>query len=234
MRLPYVLMYHSITPYREDPYLITVHPRRFEQQMCWLRRNGLRGASVREVLDTGRTGPAPNLVGLTFDDGYADFVDHALPVLSRYGFTATVFVIAGRFGGSNEWDALGPRKPLMSSRQVRYIADAGMEIGSHGLCHVKLPATSDRELVGELRSSRRALEDASGQEVAGFCYPYGQLDGRVVDGVQDSGYRYGCAIWRSEYTGRYALPRSYIGDADTPLRLRVKRLRHQMRWLNAG
>src|SRR5882757_1771876 len=94
--MPLILMYHSITPYREDPYQITVTPARFEQQMRWLRRRGLRGASVREVLDARAMGCGQGLVGLTFDDGYADFVDYALPVLKRYGFTATAYLIAGR------------------------------------------------------------------------------------------------------------------------------------------
>src|SRR5216683_1919592 len=133
--MPVILMYHSIAPYEHDPYQVTVSPARFEQQMRWLRRRGLRGASVREVLDARASGCGPGLVGLTFDDGYADFAEYALPVLKQYGFSATVYVIAGRMGGDNEWDPEGPRKPLLTSQQVRQVADAGIEIGSHGLRH---------------------------------------------------------------------------------------------------
>jgi peptidoglycan/xylan/chitin deacetylase (PgdA/CDA1 family) len=228
LRAPLVLMYHSITPYSEDPYLVTVSPDRFEQQMRWLDRQGLRGVSMATLLVARQRQCDAGLVGLTFDDGYDDFRRHALPVLQRYGFTATAFVIAGRLGGDNGWDEQGPRKDLMTARQVREVAAAGMEIGSHGLRHVTLTSTTDLALQREQLRSREILQDVTGTDVAGFCYPYGYLDPRVVDGVRGAGYDYGCAIWASELTGRYALPRVYVGEPDGGARLRVKRLRHQL------
>ena len=81
--MPVVLMYHSVTPYQEDPYLVTVSPQRFEQQMQWLRQRGLRGTSLGELLGAHRNGAARGLVGLTFDDGYVDFVTYVLPTLRR-------------------------------------------------------------------------------------------------------------------------------------------------------
>jgi len=93
--VPAILMYHSISPYEDDPYDITVRPERFDQQMRWLRRAGRRGTSVGQLLDAHRRGAANGLVGLSFDDGYADFTEYALPVLQRYGFGATMFVPAG-------------------------------------------------------------------------------------------------------------------------------------------
>jgi peptidoglycan/xylan/chitin deacetylase (PgdA/CDA1 family) len=229
-RMPVILMYHSITPYEQDPYLVTVSPARFEQQMRWLRRRGLRGASVREVLDARANGRGPGLVGLTFDDGYADFATYALPVLKRHGFSATVYVIAGHMGADNEWDPEGPRKPLLTEDQVRQVADAGIEIGSHGLRHVSLPKAPASALAGEIEGSRRALQEVSGQDVPGFCYPYGEIDGAVVEGVRAAGYGYGCAIWPSEYTGQYALPRTFIGESDSAPRLWAKGLRHWLTW----
>ncbi len=98
--MPMVLMYHSVQPYTEDPYLVTVGPSRFEQQMRWLSRRGLRGVSIAELLAARAAGAGKGLVGLTFDDGYADFAEYALPVLQRHGFTATVFVIAGGWAGT--------------------------------------------------------------------------------------------------------------------------------------
>ena len=228
--MPVILMYHSIAPYEHDPYQVTVSPARFEQQMRWLRRRGLRGASVREVLDARASGCGPGLVGLTFDDGYADFAEYALPVLKRFGFSATVYVIAGRMGGDNEWDPEGPRKPLLTSQQVRQVADAGIEIGSHGLRHVSLPKAPESALAEEIDGSRRALQDVSGQDVPGFCYPYGDIDAAVMEGVRAAGYGYGCAIWPSGYTGQHALPRTFIGESDSSPRLWAKGLRHWLTW----
>ncbi|MBW0009130.1 MAG: polysaccharide deacetylase family protein, partial [Pseudonocardiales bacterium] len=56
MREPPVLMYHSVAPYDQDPHLVTVRPARFEQQLRWLRRRGLRGTSMRELLAARRDG----------------------------------------------------------------------------------------------------------------------------------------------------------------------------------
>jgi peptidoglycan/xylan/chitin deacetylase (PgdA/CDA1 family) len=232
MSEPLVLMYHSVAPYEQDPHLVTVHPARFEQQLRWLHRRGLRGTSMRELLAARREGTDRGLVGLTFDDGYADFCEYVLPALARFGFTATVFVIADLLGGTNSWDGAGPRKALMTTEEIHYAAANGMEIGSHGRRHVSLTSTKGHSdvLTAEVSGSRAILREVSGQEVAGFCYPYGQLDGLAVDAVRAAGYHYGCAIWRSPLTGLHALPRTYIGDRDGSLRLLAKWYRHHLRW----
>jgi peptidoglycan/xylan/chitin deacetylase (PgdA/CDA1 family) len=226
--VPAILMYHSISPSADDPYDITVRPERFAQQMRWLRRAGRRGTSVRQLLDAHRRGAANGLVGLSFDDGYADFTEYALPVLQRYEFGATMFMPAGLLGGDNAWDPEGPRKPLLSASELRQVAVAGIEIGSHGFHHLSLPASSDADLTSEIRESRDVLREVSGQEVDGFCYPYGHLDERVIDGVERAGYSYGCAVWAAGFAGRYALPREYIRDTDSPRSLWVRGAR---RWV---
>jgi peptidoglycan/xylan/chitin deacetylase (PgdA/CDA1 family) len=103
-----------------------------------------------------------------------------------------------------------------------------MEIGSHGLRHMSLPTATDAELMEEVGHSRRVLREITGQDVTGFCYPWGHLDSRAVDQVRSAGYSYGCAISRSRLTGPYALPRNYIGDADSSPRLWAKGVCH---WL---
>ena len=227
--MPMVAMYHSVEPCRSDPYRVTVSPQRFAQQMRWLAGRGLRGASVRDLLTARAAGLGQGLVGLTFDDGYADFAQYALPVLRRFGFTATVFVIAGRLGGQNSWDPDGPRKQLMDAGLVQQVADAGIEIGSHGLRHVRLPEAGTA-LAEEVGGSREILQAVTGQPVVGFCYPYGAVDDAAVRQVRAAGYDYGCAIWPSPHTGRHALPRSYVGEADGPSRLWAKAARHRLTW----
>ncbi|MBA8824378.1 peptidoglycan/xylan/chitin deacetylase (PgdA/CDA1 family) [Saccharopolyspora lacisalsi] len=227
--LPYILMYHSVASPAWDPYLVTVSPKRLERQLRWLRRRGLRGTSIRELLYAWERGRSRGLVGLTFDDGYADFAETVAPALVRHGCTATVFVLAGRLGGSNEWDAGGPRKELMTARQVRQVAEAGMEVGSHGMWHRPLCALSSVELHEEVEHSRSVLERVTDREVEGFCYPYGEANTAVVEAVRSGGYDYGCAIWWSELRGRHALPRTYVGDNDHSWRLLAKHFRHDLR-----
>jgi peptidoglycan/xylan/chitin deacetylase (PgdA/CDA1 family) len=228
MAMAMVLMYHSVEPYVEDPYQVTVHPYRFERQMRWLRERGLRGTSVGDLVRAGRAGRTRRLVGLSFDDGYADFASYVMPVLARYGFGATVFVIAGRLGGENGWDRPGPRKALMTADQVRRAAAAGIEIGSHSLTHARLPDLAGDDLAGEIRDSRAVLTRLTGREVGGFCYPYGAAGAREVDAVRDAGYGYACAVRPSTLDGKFAIPRTYVGDRDTSLRLFAKRLRQRV------
>ncbi|GAA0589043.1 polysaccharide deacetylase family protein [Actinomadura livida] len=220
-------MYHSVDHFREDPHLVTVSPPRFERQMAWLRTRGLRGVGVAELLDARAAGRERGLVGLTFDDGYADFATRALPVLVRYGFGATAFIVSGRTGTYNAWDD-GPRKPLMTDEQLRTVAAAGIEIASHGRHHVSLPETDDTELREELEESRARLEEVVEGPVTGFAFPYGHATEREVEAARAAGYDYACHI-RPDEASRHALPRAYVGDRDGPLRMRAKLLRHELR-----
>ncbi|MGW1268920.1 polysaccharide deacetylase family protein [Streptomyces sp. NPDC002491] len=227
--VPWVAMYHSVSDCSEDPYCITVTPQRLEQQLTWLRRRGLRGVSVAELLAARARGEGRDLVGLTFDDGYADFLTGALPVLRRQGCNATLFVLPGRLGGDNAWDPLGPRKPLLTADGIRSAAGEGVEIGSHGLTHVDLTRADDSTLKAETVESRAALAELLGAEVEGFCYPYGTVDRRAVDAVGEAGYAYACAIDPGPLNGLHALPRVHVGQGDDAVRLFLKYRLHRLR-----
>ncbi|MFJ5773455.1 polysaccharide deacetylase family protein [Streptomyces sp. NPDC093094] len=226
---PWVAMYHSVDDCADDPYRITVTPDRLDGQLAWLRRRGLTGVSVRELLAARARGRADGLVGLTFDDGYADFVTAALPVLRRHRCNATLFVLAGRLGGENAWDPLGPRKPLLTADGIRRAAAQGVEIGSHGLAHLDLTEVPAPVLEAEVRESRALLSKLTGAPVSGFCYPYGFVDARAVAAVAGAGYTYACAIDPGPLTGPFALPRVHIGQRDTAVRLYLKHRLHRLR-----
>ncbi|MGW1778730.1 polysaccharide deacetylase family protein [Streptomyces sp. NPDC002143] len=227
--VPWVAMYHSVNDCTEDPYRITVTPERLDKQLTWLRRRGLHGVSMARLLAARAEGRGHDLVGLTFDDGYADFLTEALPVLRRHRCTATLFVLPGRLGGDNAWDPLGPRKPLLTADGIRRAADEGVEIGSHGLTHVDLTKADDLTLKKETVDSRAALSALLGTEIDGFCYPYGTIDRRAMDAVREAGYGYGCAIDPGELNGLHALPRVHIGQDDNTLRLFLKYRLHSLR-----
>lgn len=228
MAAPVILMYHSISPGDDDPFGVAVRPSRFEQQLRWLRRRGRTGTSVSQLLAARQRFDARRLVGLSFDDGYADFTEYALPLLHRYGFSATIFVPAGQLGKTSDWDPEGPRKRVLTRPQLRMIAHAGIEIGSHGFRHRSLPGISDAELAEEVETSRAMLRDITGQPVTGFSYPYGHLDERAVSAVQAAGYSYGCSVWATDFAGQYALAREYMRQSDSPRSLWNRGLRH---WL---
>ncbi|GAA0682110.1 polysaccharide deacetylase family protein [Kitasatospora atroaurantiaca] len=224
-----MLMYHSVDAYEEDPALLTVRPERFARQMEWLHRRGLRGVGVAELLRARAQGKAGSLVGLTFDDGYQDFARHVLPILDARGFSATVYVVAGLIGGHNAWDADLPRKELITGEEVKSLADAGVEIGSHSLNHVRMTGLGAAELADETVRSREILEEITGRPVNSFCYPYGAVDAAAVSAVRAAGYHHACAIDHSALTSCWALPRCYVGDRDGGWRLRAKQARHVAR-----
>jgi peptidoglycan/xylan/chitin deacetylase (PgdA/CDA1 family) len=231
--MPPVLMYHSVAPRDRGSAPFTVSTETFDRQMFWIHQRGYKAVALGELLQAQPGASEQRLVGLTFDDGYADFSESALPVLRNYGFTATVFAIAGQLGGDNDW-AEGPRKQLMTAFQLQQIAAGGIEIGSHALHHVRLTSLAEVDLRNNLMMSREILQGISGQDVEGLCYPYGNHDGRVVRAAQHAGFEYCCAIDYSEFTGPYALPRIYIDDSDLALQLWAKAALYWLRWEYRG
>lgn len=223
-RLPMILMYHSVADVPKDPSHLSVSPSRFAEQMAVLQRLGLRGVSMGALVDAMRAGRARRLVGITFDDGYRNVLEAALPELKRRGFTATVFIIAGRLGGTNEW-AKGPSFPLLSGSEVCELADAGMEIGSHSMTHTRLAGQEASQLEDEVSGSRARLGELTGAPVRGFCYPYGSMDPAARRTVEDAGYEYACAVETPmAKIGIMALPRVYVGQQDWAGRMAAKRL----------
>jgi putative peptidoglycan lipid II flippase len=226
--MPFVLMYHAVSG-GEDPHRVVVSPNRFAEQMQWLKRRGLRGTSMRQLLDAAEDGSAAGLVGLTFDDGYADFTTNVMPVLARHGFTATAFVVAGKLGGCNDWDN-GPSRALMTAGEVRDAARQGIEIGSHGVDHRRLWQLDDECLRAEMRRSRAILRSLTDTPVRGFCYPYGEISDATLREARAAGYDYAVAVRATGASNRHALPRTYVGDEDGPARLLLKEIRHRLIW----
>lgn len=231
MHIPPVLMYHSVCPSNgPDPHRVRVAPDRLEKHLRLLRRLGLRGVSLAELLAAERRGASSGLVGLTFDDGYADFVEHALPVLARHGATATLYVVAGLLGGQNAWDD-GPRLDLLDADGVRSVTAAGHEVGSHTLTHADLRGADPVSLAREVGESRRVLEDVLQAEVPGFCYPWGRFDAAAADAVRSAGYDHACVTGDYLPGDRFTLPRAYVapGDAAPQLLAKLARYRWRMR-----
>jgi peptidoglycan/xylan/chitin deacetylase (PgdA/CDA1 family) len=158
--------------------------------MLWLRRLGYRGLSMARLGPYLRGEKHGKVVGITFDDGYANVLENAVPVLEECGFEATNYFVARQLGGSNVWDADEgvPPSPLMDAAGVRAWAAAGHEVGSHTLNHPVLPRISPELAVNEIRDSRDALEQIAGVPVKAFCYPYGKFTPALADIVREAGY----------------------------------------------
>lgn len=158
-----VLLYHQIAPlpHKKIPFRgLWVHPDKFRSQMAWLKRLGYQGLSLRDAMPYIKGEKTGKVAVVTFDDGFLNNYENALPVLSEFGFTATNYFVANQVGGSNVWDqAMGvPLTPCMSITQMREWAALGHEVGAHTLDHVNLERPRKRKLAGRLHNPRPCLK----------------------------------------------------------------------------
>jgi peptidoglycan/xylan/chitin deacetylase (PgdA/CDA1 family) len=187
-----ILCYHRIAedgPEALAPYRI--HPRAFEQQVRWLRRHGYYSVSLAQWAEAMQLwAPLPGRpVLFTFDDGYQDFEEVAWPILDRYGFSALVFIVAGKVGGSADWDAdFGQPARLMGWKEIAQLAREGADFGSHSANHRRLDSLAIDEVVGECAISRAMLEEKLNRPISAISYPWGVHNQEVCRSAASCGY----------------------------------------------
>jgi peptidoglycan/xylan/chitin deacetylase (PgdA/CDA1 family) len=210
-----ILMYHRITPARvaNDPYGNCVSVASFESHLRWLRLRGYQSVDlgwVGRLLDGEAASMLPRRpFAITFDDGYLDNQEYALPLLERYGFRATIFVVTSTIGGTNTFDspAAEDAVKMLSADDIRRLRARGIGIGSHTHSHPQnLAWLTDRELGFELAHSRGVLSDLLQEDIEHFAYPHSALDLRVEAEVARAGYRTACAGRGTSFT-RFRLQR---------------------------
>jgi peptidoglycan/xylan/chitin deacetylase (PgdA/CDA1 family) len=137
---------------------------------------------------------------MTFDGGYLDFFQYAWPLLKRFDFTATVFLVAESIGKTNSWEkAEFEEVQLMGWPEILQLQDAGIEFGSMSATHQPLTALSPTEIVREGAKSRAILERGLEKSVKSFAYPYGDVDPIVAHLIGASGYIFGVS-YRSNFS----------------------------------
>ena len=192
-----VLMYHSVSDAPTAPTrALSVRPAMFAAQLRYLGHQGFSGLTFGELCQRRRTRqplPARPIV-LTFDDGYADLVEEALPIMIEQGFPATVFVTTGWLRGAARYAADPPPGRMLSWGQVSELSSAGVEIAAHSHSHPQLDQISEPRLRVELASSRRLLEDRLGHPVCSLAYPYGYSSKRVRAVAREIGYLQGAVV----------------------------------------
>lgn len=223
-----ILCYHSVAGGWDDP--VSVEPDDFARQCAILARSTtvvpLRG--VLDRLAAGGDIPSGTTV-LTFDDGFADYVEHAVPIMERYGLTATMYVVSGSLkpgGIAVDWitglDA-ADAPPLMTPGQIRELHDRGWDIGSHTMRHADLPTLSEAECLADLTESRELLEDLLGDPVTTIAYPFGHHAPHVRRAAEQAGYRVAVALPDGpEEAGRFAVPRTGVYRGNPAWKFRVK------------
>ncbi|MBI3948550.1 MAG: polysaccharide deacetylase family protein [Armatimonadetes bacterium] len=221
-RVP-ILMYHRVLAEGAvDPtgYFFSVPQRRLEQQMRWLKALGHHVVSLDDIVHwlEGKRRLPSRPVAITFDDGYEDAYRLAAPVLERYRYPATFFLIADRLGGWNDWDTPAGTEGyrLIGRDEALDLARRGFTLGSHSRTHRELPGLSQKQLRDEVTGSRRSLAQQLGMPVRFFAYPFNITDRRCQNAVRRAGYHGACAGGGRAYHA-FCLDRVDVSRAPLPV-----------------
>jgi peptidoglycan/xylan/chitin deacetylase (PgdA/CDA1 family) len=226
-----VLCYHGISPtWKSD---LSVPPDSLAQQVEALLGKGYRGATFQDAIFSREF---PKTFAITFDDAYISVFEHALPILSRAGVPATVFVPTSFPDSKNPMSWPGIEKwvdtpdaaelTCMTWEQLRELRRQGWEVGSHTCTHPHLTTLDDSALADELRLSRLMCEERLEAPCLSIAYPYGDVDARVAAAAQAAGYRLGATLPAGFHVPtplRWPRVGMYGGDSELEFRLKTSR-----------
>lgn len=217
-----ILMYHRVAPSGSKALSDwRVTPEAFENQLRYMQKAGFHSISLKDWRAwIDHKAPLPRgAVLITFDDGYRDFLEYAWPLLQKYGFSATVYLVSSQIGGYNVWDQeYGEYIPLLNWHEIRKLQAEGITFGSHSVTHRPLNSLSLRSVIHELRQSKSVLEDGLGVTVDSIAYPFG-IHNRLIQwlaGMAD--YDYGLSCEPGSCVSNHsmlALPRIEVSGGDT-------------------
>ncbi len=184
LRVPIVLYHHirPITPTMDELAKgLSVTPEVFDRQLAYLAKNGFHTITLHQlILALEGTEQLPEKpIILTFDDGYRDTFTYAYPLLVKRHFSGSLFIFTQAIGAPDylTWD------------QVQQMQQSGIfEIGSHTLSHADLPTLSEKDMMREIRESKKIIASKLGAEIDFFCYPYGHYTKKIAEEVKKAGY----------------------------------------------
>ena len=220
-----ILFYHRVADDRDE---LAVTPAAFAEQMDYLASEAYRVVDVLSAIDLLESGkPLARTVALTFDDGFLDVAEHALPILSEHGFNATVFVAPAVTDGRTPFPWYREEQPPLLAWEdiVELDRDGTLRFEAHSLTHPNLPALDDAAAEEEIAGSKRELENRLGRVVRAFSYPsglYGEREERIA---AKAGYRIALTCEpgvNDDSTDRFALRRRQVDARDSLLDFRAK------------
>ena len=187
-----ILMYHRIAT--DGPSGLArwrLAPDLFAAHMEALHRAGYQTIKLEDwadAIDQRRPVQGKRIV-LTFDDGYSDFLTDAVPLLRRYDFSATMFLVAERIGQTALWDAgFGEPAPLMGWEEIKSLPKE-IEFGAHSCTHQKMTEMAPTDLWEDTVKTRKILEQSLGVLIPTLAYPYGDQNESVRQIVREAGTR---------------------------------------------
>ncbi|MGE5392589.1 MAG: polysaccharide deacetylase family protein [Candidatus Saccharibacteria bacterium] len=216
-----VLMYHHVGLVADNADALdrdlTVSPSDFQAQVDYFKGKGYTAVTLKQVLAAAEgKGSLPRRpIVFTFDDGWKDVFENAVPILKQEGWIGSFAVATSLLGrpGYAQWD------------DVAAARDQGMEIISHSENHLDLTSRvySKEDLERETLGAKRLLEEKLGQPVIAYVYPYGKYDQETVNLVRDAGFRMALTTKYGQYVrkeGLLEIPRVRVHGQDGLEKLR--------------
>jgi O-antigen biosynthesis protein len=218
-----IFLYHSVDRDFNNAYRRwAISPSTFDRHMTFLAEHGCKPTTVSQFVEVLRMQSAvdPNTVLITFDDGLRDFHTGAYPILQRYGFSATLYVVAGHVGATSHWlGVLGEgKRAMLNWSEMQEISSHGIEIGAHSISHPNLDLLDEGKAANEIKRSKICLEDHLNKPVKSFAYPYGYASSKTRRIVRDSGFTSACRVRHalsSTEENRFALSRIIVTNDTT-------------------
>src|SRR3989344_7169223 len=222
----YIVLYHRVADVKDDPHQLCVSLENFREQIKFLKENFRVIPLVQLVMEVRTKKLKNKTVAITFDDGYADNLHSALPILQELNVPATIFLTAGYMGSNRPfyWDA-----PEGADLNERTISESGrpmtldeaktlskariIEIGGHTINHPKLAKIAENEQSNEIVEGKKIIEEITGFPILSFAYPFGGKDSfndTTIELVKKAGFNYACANIHERVTNKsntYAHPR---------------------------
>jgi peptidoglycan/xylan/chitin deacetylase (PgdA/CDA1 family) len=207
--LPYknvpVLLYHQIVEVaKEEDYLsLAVSPHKFEQQMQYLSAHGYSTITLDDLL-CNECIDLTRKVAITFDDGYMDNYVNAFPILQKFDFTATIFIVTN-FLGKNHVPSSYMGAAYMDWSHCKEMLSYGISFQSHTCNHPDLTALADSEVMKELLESKTKIEDILGAPVKHLSYPFARYNRTIMQSAEKAGYR-------AAYAGGLSMRENYCKE----------------------
>lgn len=196
-----VIMYHRVIENMDEAGVhgIYVKTNTFEKHLKYLKNNGYETVTFHDLANNNykkRFDKDKKLIILTFDDGYEDNYIYAYPLLKKYGFKATIFLLSDL--NYNKWDVESPNNPemkfnLMNLDMIKEMQDYGIEFGGHTKTHPKLAEIELSQAREEILESKQKLEEKLGKKLITFAYPYGNMNEAIKNIVKEAGYEFAVA-----------------------------------------
>lgn len=214
-----ILVYHRVANVSHDPLQLCVSTDNFKKQIIYLKKNFNLVPLSSMIDDLKSRKIKKKTIAITFDDGYADNLYTALPILEEFNVPTTIFIATDNVNSQEDfyWDKNTDKedrgRPMNIEELKKISAHPLIEIGAHTVHHPNLRKINIDEQSAEIRQSKNALEEILDKKISGFAYPFGSKKSffrKTISEVKKAGFHFACANTQEPvyfFSNLFAIPR---------------------------